>query len=371
MDHLENLLVRVLRGALWGKPLPMTELATADFRQLFGLAEKQACSGIVCKALLEQGMLLDKYNAAYVLMTLEQVVQTNQLVTRGLHSLAALLTDHDIPFFVVKGQLVATSYLHPDCRMAGDVDFYVPPSHFEQARRVLIETWKVTFDEGDDDDEQHISFSHDEVAFEMHYTLMKFYSRSNRNRLESFLAEDMQRLKPYQVGDMPIPGLPVVDNLFYTFLHLIHHLTELGIGLRQFCDMACLMHIHRWSDGERERLRTLLRCFGYYRGFQAVCAVCVDILGLEEKYLPFPLDTSVRRYLPRIMKVVFDGGNFGLYGVRCAVRSGWRYDVEALQGKLRRYGMFYGLSPKEIRACFFLELPRKMWQSVKRMTTQL
>ena len=366
MEPLEKKLTEVLRLALWGRPLPRETLTSEQFRQLCDISNKQTCLTIVCKAFLDSGIILNKYDAAFLLMTIEKTRTNNQVVTHGLHSLVELLTAHAIPFFVVKGQLVGTSYLHPECRIPGDVDFYVPPSHFDQARKLIADTWKVSYEEGDGDDEQHIAFTNEGVTFEMHYTLMKFYNRSNRQRLEHLLAEDMRHLRFYTVDNKKVPGLPVVDNLFYTFLHLIHHLTELGVGLRQFCDMACLLNIHQWSEGERKRLRSLLTSFDYFQGFQAVCAVCVDILGLDESCLPFPLRAEDRRYVAPIMKAVFKGGNFGMYGIKHKVRSGWRYNMEALLGKLRRYRMFYRLSPKEIRSCIFFELPAKMMMSLRR-----
>lgn len=360
MKPVEKKLIAVLRLALWDKALPLKTLSTEPFQQLCEIASKQACVGLVCKAFLDSGVELNKYDAAFLLMTLGKVDESNRKVTHGLHRLAELLNDHGIPFFVVKGQLVGTSYLHPECRMSGDVDFYVPPSHFDHARQLIADEWKVDYDEGDSDEEQHIAFTKDGVAFEMHYTLLKFYNSGNRDKLECLLAEDMHQLQSYTVVDKQVPGLPYVDNLFYTFLHLFHHLTELGVGLRQFCDIAYLLYQHEWSDAERLRLQSLLQAFDFYKGFQAVCAVCVDMLDLDEAYLPFSLKEQDHRYVAPIMRVVFEGGNFGFYAVKSKVRSGWRYNLEALKGKLRRYRMFYHLAPKEIRSCFFLELPAKM-----------
>ena len=61
-----------------------------------------------------------------------------------------------------------------------------------------------------------------------------------------------------------------------------------------------------------------------------------------------------------MLDIIFTGGDFGKYGRKTAVRSGWKYYFEALTHKIGNYQKFYRLAPKEIRASLINQIPRKI-----------
>lgn len=358
-SSVDPVLLAVVRAALWARPLPNGKLGTQRFNQLYEQATKQSCVGLFCSALSEGGVQLNKYDAATLMVTLDQLHIDNGKLNAALKSLVELLSSHSVPFLVVKGQLVGSFYPEPSVRCPGDIDFYVPPSHYAMAKELITNQWHVTF-EADEEGEQHEMFTFRDVIFEMHYNLMKFYSHRNQVCFDHLLSEAVSHPYIYKVGDLPVPSLSPVGNIVYTFLHLIHHLVELGVGLRQFCDLACLLHAFALDRPQADALRDRLKALGFLKGFKAVGAVLVDCIGLPESRFPFVLTSSDRRFKRSIMQVVEQGGNFGFYGRNHKVRSGMGYFVSAFFVKLRHYVMFYPLLPKEIRARLMVFLPKKV-----------
>ena len=236
-----------------------------------------------------------------------------------------------------------------------------------RAKDVIQSEWGVTFGVEDDESEQHIAFDYKGVPFELHFCLLKFTSK----RVQMAFDKMLNDAQPFSIdiAGCAVPTLPPVENLIFTFLHLYHHFVELGIGLRQLCDMALLIHAHAKLLSQPEcahRLHQLLQQLDFLPGFNAFGAVCVQMLGLPKADYPLALSSADESYVNDILRVIFARGNFGMHGRKHAVRSGFSYYVEAMKIKLHHYMRFYRLSPTENRAVLWHGLPRKIVAAFKR-----
>lgn len=389
-EKTRELLFALLRSALWGKKLPMESLTGAEYAALMEEARRQTVDGLVCGALIGGGVRLEKYDAIEAYSTLGTIRQQNETVDGELHALCHLLRDGEVSFTVMKGQTVGTYYPHPHDRVSGDVDFYCPPGNVEKAIKAVTEQWRCTVEESGA--EKHVAFMHGGVDFELHSFLNEFSSRDNQRYFDA----ETQRAgnRTVDVAGCSVPVFEPAFNLAFTFVHLYMHLQELGVGLRQFCDVAVLCHTFRGQEtGDRsqntcprtshhaprtskdgplesstlsEELENILRRLGYLRAFKAVGAILVDSLGLPEEEFPFRLTRKDRRYAGYILDIVFKRGNFGKYGRQNEVRSGFLYYLEATWVKLSHYIRLYPLSPKENRAMLISELPRRIWRTISK-----
>lgn len=329
-------------------------------------AERQAVAGLVGASLMEpdSGVLLPKKTAARLMKLVYDTSAANNAIAASLQELCHLMGSASIPFIVVKGQTVGALYPDSSLRSPGDIDFYVAPPDWDDAVRLISQTWNTGLDE--EDGGQHVSCTHDGTLFEMHYNLYKFYNKHNQAVFDKILAYNIAHRRTMRVPhvDAGVPVMCPADNILYTFLHLYHHLVELGCGLRQFCDVAVLLDKFDASrDGAR--LADGLNALGFSRAFRAIGAVLVDHLGLPAERFPLPLDSGDRRYSHEILSIIFDGGNFGFYSPSSPlVSSGWKYYVRVFCRKLGRYITFYRLAPRETRAMLLHEMPGQVGKAL-------
>lgn len=364
-NDIRELLFALLRSALWGAPLPVSRLDGASCAALMEEARRQTVDGLVCGTLIGGGVRLEKYDAIEAYSTLGTIRQQNETVDEVLHALCRLLRDGGVAFTVMKGQTVGAYYPHPHDRVSGDVDFYCPPESVEKAKETVIHTWQAELEESDV--EKHVSFMHGGVDFELHTFLNDFCSRDNQCFFDE--ATMQARTGTVDVAGVQVPVFEPAFNLAFTFVHLYMHLQELGVGLRQFCDVAVLCHAYAGKASvspqfKKERLEEILGRLGYIRAFKAVGAILVDRLGLPEEEFPFRITRKDRKYAGYILDIVFKRGNFGKYGRQNEVRSGLLYYLEATWVKLSHYIRLYPLSPKENRAMLTAELPRRIIHTI-------
>lgn len=355
-DHLFAL----LRNALWEEKLPQETVTTPPFQALMQVAEAQTVSGLVCGALIRNNVQLSMSDAITTFSYVKRIELSNLRLQAQLSALLDLFAEYRLPLIVFKGQTLATLYPNAAERVPGDIDFYCDEKHFTQAVTVLQETWNLKLNTGES--LQHIDFEYNGVLFELHFNMINFNCTAIQRTWDWLLAEDPGTV--VAVGKLSVPTLSPTLNIIYTFLHLYHHLVELGVGLRQFCDMACLIH-HYHAVVDRAVLGRQLDALGFTRAFSAVGWVLVHRLGLPIDEFPLLITAEDKKYERIILNIVFTGGNFGKYGRKTVVRSGLGYYIETLHLKLVHYRLFWRLSPREIRATLLHEIPKKILMAFK------
>ena len=350
-----KILLALLRTALWNTPPPESLQEALDFAPLFELAKQQTVAGIVCGELVRRKFSLQPRDALMAFGFSQRIGQANALLQHELTNLVNVLQEKKQPFFVFKGQTLAALYPHPEERTPGDIDFYCPPQSFDAAVDALQNAWGVKLERPDED--HAIEFYHGKVLFEMHYEMLDFNTKADRLYWERLLSDTPTDF--IEVNGLKVPTLAPTLNVLYTFLHLYLHLVELGVGLRQFCDVAVLLHALR-DKIDRAALQKHLKVLNFTLAFEAVGWILIDKLGLPPEDFPLPISEKAKRYEQDILRIVFLGGNFGKQAKHHAVRSGLSYYWETFRIKLRHYRLFYALSPRHIRAALFSGLPHRI-----------
>lgn len=358
-----DLLCLVLRSALWGTPLEFQKMPSEAYHALVNSAEKQTVTGLFCHTLIANNIKLNKYDAVESLALLQHIEERNEQINKSLNELCTLLNLHNIKFFVVKGQTLASLYPTPMARTPGDIDFFCDADNFDKAKQVIEKAWKVTYKYNAKDVKQHMSFKYNGIDFEQHLMLCNFSSPSIQKHFDHYISE-AKTIDAIVEGNA-VPTLEPTVNVLYTFLHLYRHLIGLGCSLRQFCDLAILLH-HFKKEIDHQKLALMLKQIQHEKAFCAIGTILVDSLGLPEDEFPFELTPFHRSYKEELLKIIFTRGNFGKYGRKHAVRSGIGYYTEAFALKINHYIRFYKLAPKENLAMLTRSIPQKIYAAIKR-----
>ncbi len=354
-----DFLFQMIASALWKKPTGSFEMPARAYKSLMDLADRQTVTGLLCQSLMSNNVKLQKMDAIKTFASLREIREMNEKLNAELIALCNLLNEKYIKFVVVKGATIGALYPEASSRLPGDVDFYCDPDNFEKAKSAISEAWKVEYKE-DETGEQHISFVHNAIMFEMHYLLLELASPRLQAVFNKMIADSEMCCR--RIDGIEVPILSPEAELIYTYLHLYHHFIELGVGLRQICDFAVLLNQH--YDGNK--IRQFLEGLDIKRGFAAFEAVCVEKLGLDETVLPVAIDKKDRKRIEPILRLVFEGGNFGQYSQKYAIRSDIRYYLDSFTKKIRNYWWFYSLSPTMTRSLLFKSIPKKIGQALRR-----
>ena len=149
-------LLRLVRSALWhNEELPVSydeELLTPVFRA----SRQQAVSALVAQALLSNNVRTNDEGAMEIMSIL--MGHKRQAATRDAHvaMIGQILAEAQIPYLVFKGQIAARYYPQVSLRSTGDIDFYVPLSYYESAKRLMAD--KLNVPVVDDQLEKHAEF---------------------------------------------------------------------------------------------------------------------------------------------------------------------------------------------------------------------
>lgn len=361
-DRLQSLQVKnaadlffsLLRNALWltEERLP-EELTDEDTKSLFWTAEQQTVSALIADALIRNEVRLPRHNVYKAIGIITQTHQTNQQINDELKAFARLgLND----VAVVKGQTVATFYPNPLLRMPGDIDFLT--KDYDTSKDVLRKEWQIELPAQLIDKE--FAFTHGVATYEIHSSLVEFGSRKHRR----FWNKLMQR--PYgsvEVDGVKIPTLEPTVYAVYVFVHLFFHFIREGVGLRQMCDWAMLLHHYR-EDIDGENLISILNLLGLKKAYSAFGVVLTEELG--HKDFPFVIAEEHNKWKTSILNDIMHDGNFGK-NARNNTLHGWRYKAETFKLTIRKCWKYHDLAPAELA----LMVPRLVWLNLKLYLKQI
>ena len=344
----KEVLFDFLRAALWdvdvnGNGNVNGNNRNAQWDEVLAVAEQQTVTPLVLQALERAQVELSREGRRRMLIYTQKSVKHNRKLNQEIGALVTLFRQHDIDYVVVKGQVLASYYAHPVLRQGGDIDFYCDTENFKKAHDIIRQEWEI--EEHHSDPGFHESFDCNGVDFEMHYSLAHFYDKKKDAYWEQLLNETSPI--EVEVEGVKIKTLHPTLHSLYVFLHLWHHLLELGVGLRQFCDWAMILHSCK-AEIDHQELRKHLKVFGLEKTYRACGCILVDKLGLPAADFPYELTAKDRKYSQRILDVVFYRGNMGLYNRVGGVR-GWKHIVEATFVKVSHFMKFYPMAPGYMR----------------------
>lgn len=353
--------LKLLRSELWQTPLELT-LSHSEFLSVYELASKQAVLGMIANSLIRNNVSLEREDVMKVLAVQGRITASNKAVNSELLSLCKLFVDNSIEAVVVKGQTIGRYYPNPLARTPGDIDFYCNETNLPKVISAMASTWGI-HTEGKPS-EQHYELVHNSIILELHHCLMKFASGKSQKIWDNILRSSS--LTFVEVDGCLVPTLEPTLNVLYTFLHLYHHLVELGVGLRQFSDVAILMQTH-YDVIDKDKFLCWLDALDFRKAFDVVQLILVNILGMDEKYALSPLssDKHSLKAMNQFMDVVWFGGNFGFHGHNRKFKYKAQYFFITTYRKLQLYYRFYRFSPREIKASVFLSIPHKVLMAIR------
>lgn len=334
----ETLFFSLLQSELFGKFIPAEASpslphsvgdADALWKAVWTIAKMQGVDGLIADAVLclPPDYLPPKPLLSKMQSTTMGAMRANIMTDNSLKRSVAILRRHGIEPVLLKGQGAASLYPNPKMRTCGDIDLYIGEEDYSAACRIALEELADAGAETHKT-EKHFAVYCDGVKIELHRRATEMLKPSRRKAvlqwetewLGSLIIDEKQKCNPggrqsreillLQDCELLLP--PVTFNAVYLFLHLWYHfLTEDGVGLRQLCDWAMLLHRHA-AEIDRSEVEQVLRRFDVLRGWQMLGHIVVEQLGLPAEEMPLYAAKAPRK-TPKALRRIMQRGNFGMY----------------------------------------------------------
>ena len=127
------------------------------------------------------------------------------------------------------------------------------------------------------------------------------------------------------IGDKEINVLPATFESVFLISHIVNHIYEEGLGLRQLVDYAMLLR-HEYHNIDWERHGQWLNDVSMTGAWRIVACLCQDFLGAERHW---EFTEKEHEWACRLMNDVMAVGNFG--------RAAYTFRHDTLWHKLQNY----------------------------------
>lgn len=318
MDIATSLFFTLLRSGLWGtEPVPPRLPESGDtspelevWKKTFRLAMEQTVVGLITDGASScPAGYVPKDVSIRLMSALVGIEKRNASINALIARIIPLFEEAGVPVILVKGQAVAQCYSRPQGRMSGDIDLVMRPQDYEAAKAVLSGIADRV--DGEGRDKLHFGAMIGDVEVELHGTV----HTSLGSRINAVLDSAQESLfEPGGCRHLDVNGvqvrIPSIDfDALFIFVHLLQHFYCGGLGLRQLCDWARVLHTH-CGQIDRELLTSRLRQMGIVSEWQAFLSFLVKYLALPKEEAPM-YERSAEGKADKLWRFMEKVGNFG------------------------------------------------------------
>ncbi|MCI5659071.1 MAG: nucleotidyltransferase family protein [Clostridium sp.] len=295
MNQTEQVFLSLLRDYVCGQKLKA--LPTVDWQALYNLAQSHNVTGLVGRILadLPTDHRPPKALAVAFRQAMGQTLMSYEKRMVAVQVMEQTLTDAQIPYLTVKGACTAAAYPDPSLRTCGDTDIVLTPEHQREAVLTLEQRGfakKVTHDDV-------VMLTLHGFEFELH-TRLESINDGSRALLANPFAPEVAYIKSKNIW-----VLQPVYAVYYTVLHLLHHIKTGGAGVRMLLDTDLLL---RKDPTLAPQVLELAERSGLERSFGCILALCKQWLDTPLPCSVPALDTDT---VEKFAAVILGGGVFG------------------------------------------------------------
>lgn len=295
MNQTEQVFLSLLRDYVCGRKLKA--LPTVDWQALYDLAQSHNVTGLMGRILadLPTDHRPPKALAVAFRQGMGQTLMAYEKRMVAVQVMEQTLTDAHIPYLTVKGACTAAAYPDPSLRTCGDTDIVLTPEHQREAVQTLEQRGfakKVTHDDV-------VMLTLHGFEFELH-TRLESINDGSRALLANPFAPEVAYNKSKNIW-----VLQPVYAVYYTVLHLLHHIKTGGAGVRMLLDTDLLL---RKDPTLAPQVLELAERSGLERSFGCILALCKQWLDTPLPCSVPALDTDT---VEKFATVILGGGVFG------------------------------------------------------------
>lgn len=311
MTTLQKQFFALAQSGLWGADAdPSLFDEHTDWKSLYRYGQKQTLLGVLFDGI--QTLPAEKQPPRQLYLqwcnSVLQIEDYNRLLNRELANVYALYRANGIEPVLLKGQGVAQNYRNPLHRQCGDVDLYVGKKYYTLVNNLLSEEATNAREEN----YTHTNITWHGISVENHRILSSLSSPAAHRHFKKEIARwhSTKTFRNLEIGECKASVPPLTFDTAYILVHSVLHFLNEGIGLRQICDWACLLHAQR-EHIDRQEVKKLLRKWKLTKAARIFGVIAVNYLGLPAEDLPLDYTVKDLKSGEWLLNDIWQGGNFG------------------------------------------------------------
>lgn len=303
----QHMLLCLLNSSLWGNVFDYDE--NCNFSLVGRLAKAQGVTTFAYDGAKTAGLSIPAdLKQSWKSQVLSGAFQNERLLI-AQDAVIQRFTQANIPVAVLKGSSISRHYPQPELRALGDIDILIDGKHMAVAKELLLQEG---YTECDYEHDFHIGFSKVGVYLELHEQVTIFPDTPGGQTAQEIANGFLDRLEQGTVCGYDFPVLCRSDQAMSLLLHMIRHMFEGGIGLRQLCDWMVFVAAES-ALFEEDVCPVLKRC-GLLDFAEIATRTCVRYLGLSSSYCRWCAEAD-EQICALFIDAVFRGGNMGCAGI--------------------------------------------------------
>lgn len=313
MRHTEKLFLELLKAGLWGYKADSSLFEKGvDWKSIIGLASEQTVLLIVADGYLTLPAELQPPREIQFKVESFRVKnsQMHLLLDKAIAEVCTLMDSNGIRCVLFKGEGLARNYPDPMSRACGDIDLFIGETELEKAKSLIDGYGEVQGEDSETD--KHYHCKRNGIDIELHRIAESLDTPVKNSRYQKWTREyliDSDVFDTVIIGGCKVNLPPAQFNVLYVFNHFFHHFQSSGVGIRQICDWALLLHKTK-DKFDVDLLKNDLKRFGLYSVWKVFAQIAVDYLGLDPSEMPF-YPGPAGRQADMTMDMIFAYGNFG------------------------------------------------------------
>ena len=333
-SQVERQLFALVRAALWQLPPDLSSFrnSVVDWAAIREVARRQTVELLAYRGAMELPDCV-KPPRQWIIEAcaeMERNRRAHHLLDNCVAEAVACLRNVGINPVLLKGQAYACSYPEPYLRKCGDIDIYVGTRDFAASREAVTSAGWVIDGIFDPVAKHHGSYLRG-VHVEIHRVPAILASNALNRRFEEWSSRQLSdSCRDADIGGVRVAVPPSLFDIVFVFLHLYIHFINGGVGLRQLCDWAMLLHANV-DNIDLDELESLLKDFRLLYAWRMFTPIVVDYLGLDSQECPF-YSPELRGKAEKILNFIMKDGNFGKFSPKRTPRP-----EEYLRGKLHTF----------------------------------
>lgn len=280
--------------------------SVSDWKAVIEFAGKQALVGICFHEACAYTLSEDDYFEWLGLLL--QIEEKNKNLNNRIETLFSMLFEDGFRCCLLKGQGNAELYPEPLRRCPGDIDIWIDTD--EKTAYQYVRS-KFPYEK---ESYKHIHFPIFENApVDIHYTPLKLYHPIYNKRFQRWIQDQKEEQMSHHIRligsefDITVPT--AAFNAVYQLGHIMIHIEDDGIGLRQLVDyFYVLRNLGSEKSETKENIKNTCKRLGMLKLAGAVMWIEKNMLGLNDDYLLVPPDEKKGLLLA---EDILEGGNFG------------------------------------------------------------